>query len=539
MTQSPTTATTTGVTISGELAAGFDEILSNEAQRFLAGLHREFAPRRARLLKARAQKQRAIDDGEELTFFEETREVRESSWKVAPVPEDLQRRNVEITGPVSRKMIINALNSGADVFMADFEDANSPTWANIVEGQINLRDANRREIDFYDDRRGKSYELNDKVATLMVRPRGWHLNEANLQVDGEPISASLVDFGLYFFHNARRLVDQGSGPYFYLPKLESHLEARLWNDVFVVAQEALQIPQGSIKATVLVETIHAAFEMEEILYELRDHSAGLNAGRWDYIFSAIKTFRHREMPVLPDRAQVTMEVPFMAAYSDGLVQACHRRGTHAIGGMAAFIPTGDPKTNEEALGKVRRDKERESKAGFDGTWVAHPALVEVAREPFDEVLDGAPHQKDRLREDVDLKAADLVNFEIPGATITEEGLRTNINVGIQYIESWLTGVGAAAIFNLMEDAATAEISRTQIWQWLHRDDARLDDGRAIDGKLYDQLVDEEMKEIAQIVGDRHFEKGRFEQARKIFDRVARDDEFPEFFTLVAYDVLEG
>ena len=524
--------------ILGDVAPEYERILSADGLEFLAGLHREFQSRRKELLRRRVARQKAIDGGEKPRFLTETREVREGNWKVSKVPEDLQKRNVEITGPVSRKMIINALNSGADVFMADFEDANSPTWSNCMEGQVNLYDGIRRQIDFEDPDRGKSYSLKERTATLMVRPRGWHLEEKHIQIDGEMASASLVDFGLYFFHNARELVKRGSGPYFYLPKLESHLEARLWNDVFNYAQAELGISRGTIKATVLIETIHAAFEMDEILYELRDHSGGLNAGRWDYIFSMIKTFRNQKEMLLPDRAEVTMKVPFMKAYSDLLVETCHRRKAHAIGGMAAFIPTRhDEEANQKALKKVREDKERESSAGFDGTWVAHPALVAVAREPFDKVLKGRPNQLDATPDGERPGERALLEVEIPKGEITEEGIRTNINVGIQYMASWLQGVGAAAIFNLMEDAATAEISRSQIWQWLHHREARLSDGREINEELYFELVDEEMKKIRELVGADHFEKGRYEEAREIFDRVARDEDFPEFFTLVAYEEL--
>lgn len=538
MTQPQSVTMADGVSIEGEMEDGYDEILTPDAIDFIANLHRRFTDRRNELLERRSRRQAEIDAGQDLDFPDETAEIREGDWQVADVPDDLQKRTVEITGPVARKMIINALNSDADCFMADFEDANSPSWANVIEGQIHLRDAIRRQIDFYDENRGKSYELDDDTATLMVRPRGWHLDEKHITVDGEPVPGGLVDFGLYFFHNAEELLNRDTGPYFYLPKLENHREARLWNEVFEFAQNHMGIDQGTIKATVLLETLPAAFEMDEILYELRDHSAGLNAGRWDYIFSAIKTFRHRDTPVLPDRNQVTMTVPFMRAYTERLVQTCHRRGAHAIGGMAAFIPTADPDTNEVALQKVREDKERESSNGFDGTWVAHPGLVEIAREPFEQRLNGDPHQKHRMREDVDVSADDLVDFEISEGTITEEGMRTNINVGLQYIESWLNGIGAAAIFNLMEDSATAEISRTQIWQWLHRDDAMLEDGREIDEQLYDQLVDEELDNIRELVGAQRFDDGQFERAHQIFDRVATDEEFPEFFTLVAYDQLD-
>ena len=537
MTQTQSVTMSDGVSIEAEMDSGYDEILTREALEFIAELHRQFTERRDELLVRRRRRQEAIDNGENLAFLDETEGVRNSDWQVADVPDDLQKRTVEITGPTGRKMVINALNSGADCFMADFEDANSPTWHNVIDGQQNLYDAIRRQIDFHDEQRGKSYELDDQTATLMVRPRGWHLDEKHITVDGDAVPAGLVDFGLYFFHNARELVERGTGPYFYLPKLENHREARLWNDVFLYAQDRLDIERGTIKATVLLETIEAAFEMEEILYELRDHSAGFNAGRWDYIFSAIKTFRNRNMPVFPDRDQVTMTVPFMRAYTDRLVQICHRRGAHAIGGMAAFIPTGDPETNEVALEEVRQDKQREANDGFDGTWVAHPGLVEVAQQPFEQQLGDRPHQKDRMRDDVDVSQQDLVDFQIADGSITEEGMRTNINVGLQYIESWLGGVGAAAIFNLMEDAATAEISRSQIWQWLHRDDATLEDGRDITPELYEELVDEELDNIRELVGAQRFEDGQFERARRIFDRVAMDDDFPEFFTLVAYDEL--
>ncbi len=538
MTQPQSATISDDVTVEGTLESDYGTILTEEALEFVARLHRRFSDRRDELLRRRTERQQAIDAGETLGFLDETRQIRDDDWEIAGVPDDLQRRTVEITGPTSRKMVINALNSGANCYMADFEDSQSPTWSNVIEGQMNLRDAIRRDIDFHDADRGKSYELDDETATLMVRPRGWHLDEQHLVVDGSPVPAGLVDFGLYFFHNAQTLLDADTGPYFYLPKLENHLEARLWNDVFDFAQQQLGIPQGTIKTTVLIETLPAAFEMDEILYELRDHIVGLNAGRWDYIFSAIKTFRNRDMPVFPDRGDITMTVPFMRAYTERLVQTCHRRSAHAIGGMAAFIPTGDPETNEVAFREVQQDKQREAEDGFDGTWVAHPGLVDVAREAFVEYFDDQPHQKDRMREDVDVSADELVDFEIPDAEITEEGMRTNINVGLQYIESWLGGVGAAAIFNLMEDAATAEISRSQVWQWLHRDDARLDDGRSIDRELYDQIVDEELDKIQKLVGSQRFENGRFDEARRIFDRVTVDDDFPEFFTLVAYDELD-
>ena len=526
-----------GMAILAEVPSDLQNILSSEALTFLGDLHRRFDGQRRVLLEERRVLQERILGGEALRGPAERREIRERAWEVAAAPEDLQRRHVEITGPVDRKMVINALSSGADCFMADFEDANSPTWENVVRGQKNLFDAIRRQIDYFDKDRQKQYSLATEPATLLVRPRGWHLQEKHVTVDGEPISASLFDFGLYFFHNARELIKRGSGPYFYLPKLESYREARVWNDVFLFAQERLDIPPGTVRATVLIETIHAALQMEEILYELREHSGGLNAGRWDYIFSVIKTFRGSPRALLPDRDQVTMSVPFMKAYSDLLVQTCHRRGAYAIGGMAAFVPTKDPQTNEVALAAVRRDKERESRAGFDGTWVAHPALVELARGAFQEVLQGQDHQLENRREDVEVGSDELLNFRVPEAEITEEGMRRNINVGIQYIEAWLRGQGAVALFDLMEDAATAEISRSQIWQWIHLKQARLADGRAIDEELYREFVSQEMGAIREQVGPERFNAGRYERARQIFDRVAMDPDFPEFLTLVAYQEL--
>ncbi len=427
-----------------------------------------FGERRRDLLRKRAERQTYIEAGFLPDFLPETRGIREdATWKVAPTPPDLQKRWVEITGPTERKMMINALNSGASVFMADFEDANSHTWQNLIEGHINLRDAIDGTISFTSPE-GKQYALNPRTAVLMVRPRGWHLDEKHVQVDGRPVTAAFFDFGLAFFHNARRLIDKGTGPYYYLPKMESHLEARLWNDVFNFAQDELGIPRGTIRATVLIETILAAFEMEEILYELRDHSAGLNAGRWDYMFSIIKKFRSKPGFLLPDRVQVTMTVPFMRAYTELLVKTCHKRGAHAIGGMAAYIPSRkDAEANQLALDKVTEDKERESRDGFDGTWVAHPDLVPVAMQVFEKVLGDKPHQKERMREEVNTSAKELQDFRVPGGEITEKGLRLNINVALQYIESWLRGTGAVAIYNLMEDTATAEISRAQVWQWVH------------------------------------------------------------------------
>lgn len=524
-----------GVEVNAPLSARYDEVLTPEALQLLATLERAFRARRRELLQKREQRQARLDAGELPTFLPETRSIREGDWQVAPIPADLQRRWVEITGPTERKMLINALNSGADIFMADFEDANCPTWENMVEGQINLIDAVDRTIRFSSPD-GKAYALNDEVATLLVRPRGWHLDEKHLVVDGEPMSGSLFDFGLYFFHNARKLLDQGTGPYFYLAKLEGHEEARLWNDVFILAQGKLGIPRGSVKATVLVENVLAAFEMEEILYELREHIAGLNAGRWDYIFSVIKKFRNRPGFVLPNRAQITMTVPFMRAYTEQLVRACHRRGAHAIGGMAAYIPRKEEEANRLAFQKVTEDKVRESRDGFDGTWVAHPGLVPVARRVFEEVLGDRPHQKERMREDVQPDAASLTHFTVPDGTITEDGLRTNINVALLYLESWLRGVGAAAIYDLMEDTATAEISRAQIWQWINNPDARLDDGRPITLELVRGWLPEELEKIRALVGEDWYAQGRFADASTIFDQLV-GGEFADFLTLLAYDYL--
>jgi malate synthase len=507
-----------GVDVRAEGDAG---ILSGDALAFVADLQRTFGGRRAELLAARAERQRRLLAGELPDFLAETRAVREDpSWRVAEAPPDLADRRVEITGPTDRKMVINALNSGARVFMADFEDANSPTWSNVVDGQRNLIDAIERTISL--DQNGKSYQLNDEVATLLVRPRGWHLPERHVLVDGEPVSGSLFDFGLYMFHSARRALDRGSGPYFYLPKLESHLEARLWNDVFLHAQDVLGIPRGTIRATVLIETILAAFEMEEILYELREHSAGLNAGRWDYIFSVIKKFRHRDDFVLPDRSAVTMTVPFMRAYTELLVKTCHARGAFAIGGMAAFIPSRrDAEVNETALARVREDKDREAGDGFDGTWVAHPDLVPTATEEFDRVLGDRPNQLERQRPEVSVGAADLLSVPDTPGEITEAGIRQNVSVGIQYLASWLRGTGAAAIFNLMEDVATAEISRSQLWQWVRHGRIERDRVRAI--------ADEEVASLPA--------QERLDEARDVFEQVALADDFVEFLTLPAYELL--
>ena len=519
-----------GIEMRGDVTEASAAILTPEALTFLASLHREFNPRRQELLAKRAERQAAFDAGAKPNFLAETASIRESDWCVAETPADLQQRWVEITGPVDRKMMINALNSGANAFMADLEDACSPTWTNVVEGQVNLYDAVRHQLAF-ENPDGRRYELNDTIATLLVRPRGWHLPEKHVLIDGEPIAASLFDAGLYLFHNAQERLDRGTGPYLYLPKLESHHEAKLWNDVFTFSEEALSLPYGCIRATVLIETVTAAFEMEEILHALRDHISGLNAGRWDYIFSMIKRFRDHSDMVLPDRSQIAMTVPFMRAYTELLVRSCHKRGAHAIGGMAALIPNRrDPELNATALAKVRDDKTRESGDGFDGTWVAHPDLIPIAREVFEQRLDGQPHQKDRLREDVRVAAADLLRTKIEGSAITEEGVRTNIGVTLQYLNAWLGGIGAAAINNLMEDAATAEISRAQLWQWLHRR-ATLNDGRALTRDLYQQIRVDELGKLGGV------EESRFGEAAEILDTLVLDDEFVEFLTLPAYERL--
>ena len=525
------------VDVRGPVEGRAADVLTPEALAFVARLQREFGPTRQAVLQQRTERQAELNSGKLPDFLPETRQVRQGDWKVASVPKDLQKRWVEITGPTDRKMVINALNSGANVFMADFEDANTPTWANMVEGQANLTDAIERTIEL-ENPDGRVYRLNEQVATLLVRPRGWHLPEKHVLVDGTEISGSLFDFGLYVFHNARRLLDRGSGPYFYLPKLESHREARLWNDVFVFAQDELGIPRGTIKATVLVENILAAFEMEEILYELRDHSAGLNAGRWDYIYSIIKKFSSRSDMILPDRVQVTMTVPFMRAYTELLVKTCHARGAFAMGGMAAFIPSRrDPKVNEVALPKVREDKLRESSDGFDGTWVAHPDLVPIAMEVFQDALGDKPNQLDKQRPEVSVSAGDLLDMRVPGSTITEAGLRANISVGIQYIESWLRGVGAAAIYNLMEDAATAEISRSQVWQWINHK-VRLQEGPEVSTDLVRMLEQEELQKIREAVGQQTYDRGRFPEAVEIFEKVALGSSFVEFLTIPAYEYVD-
>jgi malate synthase len=513
------------------------EILSPAALDFVAELHARFDPRRRELLALRRHRVEALSRGRTLDFLAETREIREGDWTVAAPPRDLRDRRVEITGPTDRKLVINALNSGARGFMADFEDANTPTWRNLVSGQANLVDAIDATI-AYDSSDGRHYELRDDVATLLVRPRGWHLPERHVRVAEAEVSGSLLDFGLFAFHNARRLVEKGSGPYLYLPKIEHHLEARLWADVLRAAEEALGLPRGTFRATVLIETLPAAFQMDEILWELRDHSAGLNAGRWDYIFSTIKCFRDRPRMVLPDRDDVTMTVPFMRAYTQLLVRTCHRRGAHAMGGMAAFVPSRkDPEANERAIAKVRADKAREAGDGFDGTWVAHPDLVAIAMAEFDEVLGERPNQVERRRDDVSVTAAELLDVAATPGSITEAGLRSDARVGFLYLSFWLSGRGAAAIDNLMEDAATAEIARSQLWQWI-RHGVELDDGRTVTRELVRQVLGEEMARIRADVGEETWRAGRPDDTREIFERIALSDDFPEFLTLVAYDRVD-
>ncbi|MFI0409774.1 malate synthase A [Actinomadura sp. 3N508] len=526
-----------GIEVTGPLGDRYEEILTPEALGLLASLQRALGARREELLAARAERQRKLSAGGTLDFLPETANIRDDgSWRVADPAPGLEDRRVEITGPTDRKMTINALNSGAKVWLADFEDANTPLWDNMIEGQLNLRDALDRTIDFTDEKSGKSYALKDdaELATIVVRPRGWHMEEKHLLVDGKPMSGSLFDFGLYFFHSARRQLAKGKGPYYYLPKMESHLEARLWNDAFNLAQDALDVPRGTIRATVLIETIPAAFEMEEILYELRDHSAGLNAGRWDYLFSVIKKFRDRGADfILPERNAITMTAPFMRAYTELLVRTCHKRGAHAIGGMAAFIPSRrDEEVNKVALEKVRADKTRESGDGFDGSWVAHPDLVPVCREVFDGVLGGKPNQRDRLREDVSVSAADLLNIKATPGEITEAGLRNNIDVALRYLATWLDGAGAVAIHNLMEDAATAEISRSQVWQWIYNG-VTTAEGRKITKEWVAELLDEELAKIRQELGQAYNEP-RYDQAVALFKDVTLADEYSEFLTTPAY-----
>ncbi|KUL75660.1 MULTISPECIES: malate synthase A [unclassified Streptomyces] len=520
-----------------------EEVLTDAALAFVAELHRRFTPRRDELLARRAERRAEIARTSTLDFLPETAAIRaDDSWVVAPCPPALQDRRVEITGPTDRKMTINALNSGARIWLADFEDASAPTWENVVLGQLNLIDAYRRSIDFTDAASGKSYALrpSDELATVVMRPRGWHLDERHLRLDGQPVPGALVDFGLYFFHNARRLIDLGKGPYFYLPKTESHLEARLWNDVFVFAQDYLGVPQGTVRATVLIETITAAYEMEEILYELRDHASGLNAGRWDYLFSIVKNFRDGGPKfVLPDRNAVTMTAPFMRAYTELLVRTCHKRGAHAIGGMAAFIPSRrDAEVNKVAFEKVRADKDREAADGFDGSWVAHPDLVPIAMESFDKVLGDKANQKDRLREDVRVEAADLIAIDSLDARPTYDGLVNAVQVGIRYIEAWLRGLGAVAIFNLMEDAATAEISRSQIWQWINAG-VEFDNGEKATPELARRIAAEELRDIEQELGAEAFAAGHWQEAHDLLLEVSLDADYADFLTLPAYERLRG
>ncbi|WP_200210421.1 malate synthase A [Micromonospora coerulea] len=521
----------------GPIARG-DEILTPEALAFVAELQELFGAPRDELLDLRRQRRDAVARSHRFDFLPETREVRETAWTVAPAPDDLRDRRVEITGPTERKMTINALNSGARVWLADLEDANTPHWGNVVGGQINLYDAVRRTISFASPD-GREYALreDERLATIVVRPRGWHFDESHLLVDGRPVVGALVDFGLYFFHNAEELLRRGSGPYFYLPKMESHLEARLWNEVFTFAQQRLGLAHGTIRATVLIETMPAAFEMEEILYELREHASGLNAGRWDYLFSIIKYFRDSGADfVLPDRNSVTMTAPFMRAYTELLVRTCHKRGAFAIGGMAAFIPSRrDPQVNQLALAKVREDKEREAGDGFDGSWVAHPDLVPICQEVFDRVLGGRQNQLDRLREEVSVTADQLLDVRSTPGAVTEAGLRNNISVAVQYLASWLAGNGAVAINNLMEDAATAEIARSQIWQWVHND-VELDTGTTVTGELVERILDEELAKICDALGKEQFDEERFAQARKLVLEVALADDYADFLTLPAYQV---
>jgi malate synthase len=533
MTQQDKTSLPAGVTIDAPLLRGFGAILTHDALALVARLHREFQPRRASLLAARAERAQRLDAGERPDFRADTKHIRDGDWTIAPVPKDLQCRRVEITGPVERKMIINALNSGADSYMTDFEDSNTPNWDNQITGQINLIDAVRRRISL--DSGGKTYRLNDKVATLVVRPRGWHLDEKHVRVDGQRVSGGIFDFALFMFHNAKELLARGSGPYFYLPKMESHLEARLWNDIFVSTQKELGLPQGTVKATVLIETILAAFEMDEILYELREHSAGLNAGRWDYIFSCIKKFKLDRDFCLADRAKVTMTAPFMRAYALLLLKTCHRRKAPAIGGMSALIPIkNDPEANERALAGVRSDKQRDATDGYDGGWVAHPGLVPIAMEEFVKVLGDRPNQIDKQRPDVNVTAADLTNFA-PETPITEAGLRMNINVGIHYLGSWLAGNGCVPIHNLMEDAATAEISRSQVWQWIRTPKGKLDDGRKVTPELVRGLIPDELARVkAQVAG----ETSTYDRAAQIFEKMSTQDSFAEFLTLPLYEELK-
>ncbi|AOJ80484.1 malate synthase [Burkholderia savannae] len=521
-----------GMAISGEIKPGYEAILAPDALELVAKLHRQFAPRRRELLAARVERTKRLDAGERPDFLAETQAIREGDWKVAPLPADLQCRRVEITGPVERKMIINALNSGADSYMTDFEDSNAPSWTNQIDGQINLKDAVRRTISLKQN--GKSYKLNDKIATLIVRPRGWHLDEKHVTVDGERVSGGIFDFALFLFHNAKELIARGSGPYFYLPKMESHLEARLWNDIFVAAQEQVGIPRGTIRATVLIETILAAFEMDEILYELREHSSGLNAGRWDYIFSAIKKFKNDRDFCLADRAKITMTVPFMRAYALLLLKTCHKRNAPAIGGMSALIPIkNDPEANDKAMGGVRADKQRDATDGYDGGWVAHPGLVSLAMEEFVKVLGDKPNQIGKQRDDVQIEGKNLLDFQ-PEAPITEAGLRNNVNVGIHYLGSWLAGNGCVPIHNLMEDAATAEISRSQVWQWIRSPKGVLDDGRKVTAELVREYAKAELENVKQVVGG---DTAPYDRAAVIFEQMSTSENFTEFLTLPLYEEI--
>jgi malate synthase len=525
-----------GVEIKGRITPEYETILTPAALEFLAQLHRSFDDRRRELLARRVDRQREIDAGKTPDFLPETQAIRKADWTVAEVPKDLQDRRVEITGPTDRKMVINALNSGANMFMADFEDSTTPSWDNQIQGQINVRDAVRGTISFSSPE-GKQYTLNKTVATLLVRPRGWHLTEKHLWIDGQPISGSIFDFGLYFFHNAKERLKRGSGTYLYLPKMESHLEARLWNDIFVRAQDEVGLPRGTVKATVLIETILASFEMDEILYELREHSGGLNCGRWDYIFSCIKKYRNRPGFVLADRGLVTMTSPFMRAYSLLLIKTCHRRGAFAMGGMAAQIPIkNDAEANNAAMAKVKADKEREASDGHDGTWVAHPGLVALAKESFDRVMK-TPNQISRQRDDVTATARDLLNFQ-PHAPITEQGLRININIGLQYLGAWLAGTGCVPIFNLMEDAATAEISRAQVWHWIRSPLGVLDDGRKVSREMFQALVPQELANVRALLGEKIYSAGKYEEAARMFEKLTLDDKFSDFLTLPAYDAID-
>ncbi|EED97089.1 malate synthase A [Burkholderia multivorans] len=521
-----------GMAITGEIKPGYEAILTPDALELVASLHRAFEPRRQALLQARVERTKRLDAGERPDFLPETKAIREGDWKVAPLPADLQCRRVEITGPVERKMIINALNSGADSYMTDFEDSNAPSWTNQIDGQINLKDAVRRTISL--EQNGKSYKLNDKIATLIVRPRGWHLDEKHVTVDGQRVSGGIFDFALFLFHNAKELIARGSGPYFYLPKMESHLEARLWNDIFVAAQEAIGIPRGTIRATVLIETILAAFEMDEILYELREHSSGLNAGRWDYIFSAIKKFKNDRDFCLADRSKITMTVPFMRAYALLLLKTCHKRNAPAIGGMSALIPIkNDPEANEKAMAGVRSDKQRDATDGYDGGWVAHPGLVPIAMEEFVKVLGDKPNQIGKQRDDVQVEGKNLLDFQ-PEAPITEAGLRNNINVGIHYLGAWLDGNGCVPIHNLMEDAATAEISRSQVWQWIRSPKGVLDDGRKVTAELVREFAKAELENVKRSVGGN---TQPYERAAAIFEQMSTSEGFTEFLTLPLYEEI--